>query len=130
MQSSSNVIKRTIWKALGALCLATGLVGIIVPLLPTTPFLLLSAYCFQRGSERWHNWLVNHPRFGPPIRDWRQHGVISRRAKRNAMIALVAVLAISIALGVRLWVLGVQFLALCAVATFILTRPSTPRKSD
>ena len=119
-----------IWKAAGSVCLVTGLIGIVVPLLPTTPFLLLAAYCFQRGSERWHNWLVNHPRLGPPIRDWREHGVISRHAKRNAMIALVAVLAISIILGVARWVIVVQAAALCAVAAFILSRPSAPRNQD
>ena len=128
MPTSSNAFKRTIWTAAGTLCLVTGLIGIVVPLLPTTPFLLLAAYCFQRGSERWHNWLVNHPRFGPPIRDWRQHGVISRRAKRNAVIALILVFAISILLGVKPWILAVQATVLCAVAAFILSRPSEPRK--
>ena len=128
MSTSHNALKRTIWKAAGTLCLVTGLIGIVVPLLPTTPFLLLAAYCFQRGSERWHNWLINHPRFGPPIRDWRQHGVISRRAKRNAVIALILVFAVSVLLGAKPWILGVQATVLCAVAAFILSRPSAPRK--
>ena len=74
-----------------------------------------------------HDWLVNHPRFGPAIRDWRSHGIISRTAKRNAMIALVAVLGVSILVGVKPWILAVQCVVLCGVAAFILSRPSVPR---
>ena len=122
--TSRSPVVRRLWLLAGWLSLGAGLVGVVVPLLPTTPFLLLAAFCFQRGSERIHKWLVEHPRFGPPIRDWRERGAISTRAKRNAMIALVLVFAISLLLGVGWQVLAIQAVALTAVAVFILTRPA------
>lgn len=75
--------------AFGFLFLAIGIVGIFVPLLPTTPFLLLTAICFERGSERFHRWLVQHRVFGPPIRDWKQHQAIRPKYKvlASAMMA-------------------------------------------
>ena len=96
-------------------------------LFSATLILLLAAFCYQRGSERLHNWLINHPRFGPAIRDWRKHGVISRTAKRNAMIALVAVLGLSMLLAVKPWIIAIPFVVLSLVAAFILSRPSVPR---
>jgi uncharacterized membrane protein YbaN (DUF454 family) len=63
---------RAVWLLGGALALATGVVGIFLPLLPTTPFVLLAAFCFARGSPRWEAWLLAHPRFGPLVRDWRE----------------------------------------------------------
>ena len=65
----------------GFLAVGLGAVGIVLPLLPTTPFLLLAAFCFARSSERLHDWLINHPTFGPPILDWRDRGAIGRKAK-------------------------------------------------
>lgn len=75
------VWQRGLWLAAGALALATGIVGIVLPLLPTTPFVILAAFCFARGSERWERWLLNHPRFGPMLRAWRARRVIPWRAK-------------------------------------------------
>lgn len=115
---------RALWLLAGWISLILGLIGIVLPLLPTTPFILLAAFCFQRGSDRLHRWLVNHPRFGPLIADWRERGAISRKAKRNAMIALVAVFGISLLLDVAPYILLIQAIALSAVAAFILTRPS------
>jgi len=75
---------RPVWLAAGVLSLATGIVGAFLPLLPTTPFVLLAAFCFSRGSERWDQWLVHHPRWGPMVRDWRVHRAVPRRAKQLA----------------------------------------------
>lgn len=118
---------RLLWLSLGITATGCGIAGIVLPLVPTTPFLLLAAFAFARSSPRLHDWLVNHPRLGPPIADWRAHGAISRRAKGMAMAFMLAALALSVALGVKTWVVVVQAVVLVAVATFILTRPDTPR---
>lgn len=114
---------RFIWIVCGFLALTLGVVGMALPLLPTVPFLLLAAFCFGRGSERVHRWLLAHSVFGPPIQDWRERGAIRRKAKWIASGSILAALAMSLALGVRQEILAVQVLALLAVTMFIWTRP-------
>lgn len=85
--------QRWIWLVCGWVCMATGIVGLVLPLLPTTPFVLLAAYCFSRGSARYEHWLLTHPRFGPLVRDWRANHTVPLRAKQLAtgMMALSAI---------------------------------------
>lgn len=116
-------LMRALWITAGAAFTGLGVVGIFLPLLPTVPFLLLAAACFARGSERLHVWLVDHPRLGPPIADWREHGAIRPSAKRAALAAILISFSIPLALGAATWVLAVQVIVLSAVTAFILTRP-------
>ncbi len=118
---------RLIWNACGLIFVGIGIVGAFVPLLPTVVFMLVAAFCFARGSPRLHDWLLNHRQFGPPIRDWRENGAIRRPAKRMAMAAIALSFVLSLGLGAKVWVLGLQALALGAVSVFILTRPEGPR---
>ncbi len=118
--------RRLGWRIAGSIALVLGLIGIALPLLPTTPFLLLAAFCFSRGSRKLHNWLINHPRLGPPIHEWREHGAISRRGKILAMIALVLAFVGALFFGAPVWALSMQVVVLLAVAIFILTRPAPP----
>ncbi len=76
--------QRAGWTAAGVISLALGVLGIFLPLLPTTPFVLLAAFCFSRGSERVEAWLLAHPRFGPMVADWRARRAVPRRAKQLA----------------------------------------------
>lgn len=81
LAESRPLWQRLLWVLAGVLALATGIVGIFLPLLPTTPLVLLAAFCFARGSTRCERWLLTHPRFGPMIRDWRIRRAIPRRVK-------------------------------------------------
>jgi len=117
---------RTFWLLFGLTALAFGLAGVVLPLLPTTPFLLLAAFCFAKSSPRLHDWLVAHPQFGPLIENWRRHGSIDRRTKGIAVLVMAATFGISLALGVGPWILITQAVVLSAVAVFILTRPDGP----
>ena len=82
----------------GWLCMVLGLIGVFVPLLPTTPFLLLAAACFLRSSPRMHARLMAHPRLGPFLERWRRDRSIPRGAKRRAYVLVCACFALSIAL--------------------------------
>ncbi|HLO94047.1 MAG TPA: YbaN family protein [Burkholderiaceae bacterium] len=80
--------RRLVWGAAGLLSLGLGILGIFLPLLPTTPFVLLAAFCFSRSSRRCEAWLLGHPRFGPMIHDWRAHRAIPWRAKQLAWLMM------------------------------------------
>lgn len=114
---------RIIWFICGAISLTTGIIGIFVPLLPTVVFLLIAAFCFGKSSERAHNWLINHPKLGPPIREWNEKGAINRRAKILASISMAIVLLLSLLFGLGLKIVLIQLVTLGAVSIFIWTRP-------
>jgi uncharacterized protein len=110
---------------LGWVFVALGVIGLFLPLLPTTPFMIVAATLFARSSPRFEKWLLDHPRFGQPLTDWRKHGAISTRAKILAVSMMVVSLGImwffsSAPLFVRI---GTAVI-LAASATFVLTRPA------
>ena len=122
---TTNGAKELAWRVAGLLALGLAILGIILPLVPTTPLLLLSVYCFGRGSQRLQTWLLEHPRFGPPIHDWREHRSISRTAKGLAALAMLLVVVITLALRAPTAVVVAQIVVLMLVGTFIFTRPSS-----
>ncbi|RMF36253.1 MAG: DUF454 domain-containing protein [Alphaproteobacteria bacterium] len=128
MITPGSGIARGLWLALGGLSMALGLIGAVLPLLPTVPFLILSAFCFGRSSQRLRLWLVSHRHFGPPIRDWQRAGAISRRAKWLALASCLVAFAISLMLGVRPVLLVVQLVALTGAMLFVWTRPEPVRR--
>lgn len=115
---------RLFWLVLGGLALALAILGIFLPLLPTTPFLLVAAFAFAQSSPRIHNWLVEHAHLGPLIRNWQREGAIGRRDKIAAIVAIVAVLAISVVADVNATILVVQIGVLSLVGLFVFTRPT------
>lgn len=105
-----------------------GVVGLFVPGLPTTGFLLMALWAFSKSSPRFHDWLYNHPRLGPPLRDWREHGVIPPRAKLLA-VSMMALSLAWVSFGIAESWQGPALMAACLVpvALFIVTRPSHRR---
>ena len=114
---------RLFWLTVGLVSLGLGIIGTVLPLLPTTPFLLLAAFAFARSSPKLANWLGSHPQFGPLIANWREHGAISRPAKIAAVVVILLTSAISITLTFDGWIIAVQLAVLGIVAVFILSRP-------
>ena len=119
--------KRITLIVIGFVSLALAVIGIFVPLLPTTPLVLVSAIAFANSSERWHQWLLDHKVFGPLIANWRRHGAISRLAKIASLVSMVAIVVISLLVAVPTWIIVIQVLVLGAAATFIVSRPQPPR---
>ncbi len=117
---------RVTWLVVGVVALALGALGVALPLLPTTPFVLVAAFAFARSSERLHAWLVDHDLFGSLIANWRKHGAISRRAKIAGVLSMAAVLVISWLHSVPASVIVIQAVAMSASAVFILSRPLPP----
>jgi uncharacterized membrane protein YbaN (DUF454 family) len=112
-----------LWRALAVLSVVLALIGVALPGLPTVPFLLVAAWAGGKGWPRLEQWLLNHAQFGPPIRRWREHGAVPRRAKWFASVsmALSAVVLWSTAapLAVRV---GTPVFMLC-VALWLWRRP-------
>jgi hypothetical protein len=119
---------RALFLALGLLFLALAVLGVFLPLLPTTPFLLVAAGCFARSSERLHGWMLRHARFGPLLRNWASHGAISPSTKRTATVAILLSIALSFTLTrMSLLSKGVVLGVLAGVLGFIWTRPPGER---
>ena len=113
---------RRLWLILGLASLALAGLGVALPLLPATPFVLLAAFCFAKSSPALHGWLLRNRTFGKAIRDWRAHRAISRRSKAMSVLAMALSLAVSLFLAIDLAIVGLQALALSGAAAFILTR--------
>jgi len=127
----SSSAKRGVYFALGLLMLALGIVGAFLPVMPTTIFIILAAWCFGRSSPRFEGWLLGHATFGPPLRAWREQGAIPRRGKIMAWTGM--------ALGYGLfwlskpgpWVAVGVSLIFVAGAVYVGTRPEPkPSQAD
>lgn len=115
-------------KAFGCGCVVLGAVGVILPVLPTTPFLLLALWAFARSSTRFHGWLLNHRIFGRFITDWERDRIIPLRAKVLSCAAMSASLIWAIVYSSAPWPAILAMAAVMAYgAWFILTRPSRRR---
>lgn len=126
-----NRLMRAFYFVLGILLLITGIIGMFLPLMPTTIFLILAAWCFSKSSQRLENWLLGHAILGPTIVNWREHGVIPPRAKAMACTGMVLGLVIFwFAAHPAPWLLLLVAAALGACAWYVLSRPSAPRLSE
>ena len=118
-----NNVRRGLWIALAYVALGLGLLGVFLPGLPTTPFILVAAWAAAKGSRRLHEWLLAHRAFGPMVRDWQARGAVSRKAKRlaTAMMALCAV--IMFATAPKWWMAATGTGIMTLVAIWLWRRP-------
>jgi len=132
-KSTLSAAGRPLWVAAGAVSIGIGAIGATLPILPTTPFVILGAFCFAHGSPRLALALEQHRVFGPIIADWRAHRAIAPRYKVIAHLMMGAALLVSLLAGVSTTVLTVQAICLACASAYILSRPSggeTAQKPD
>ena len=117
-------IRKWAWLLLGLIALSFGMLGIVVPLLPTTPFIILAALAFGKSSKCLQSSLEHSKLFGKIIADWRTNGSIAIEYKAIAIVMMGMAFSTSIALSAPKTILIIQSVVLCAAAIFIFTRPS------
>jgi len=115
------VLGRHLWTGAGLAFVAIGAVGAFLPLLPTVPFLLLAAFCFAKGNPAWEQRLLDHPKYGPALRQWRERRAISRRAKKAALLAMAISVGITALTAGWPWVL-IPAAVMAISGTWIWTR--------
>lgn len=91
----SRLVRGLLWVA-GSVALVLGLIGVVLPGLPTTPFVLLAAACYAKASPRLHTWLLNHRLTGPMLRDWESDRSLTRRSKAIAVGSMLLMVSVSI----------------------------------
>lgn len=121
-------VPRLLWRILGFAALGLAGAGVVLPLLPTTPFLLVAAWAFARSSPEMHAWLHAHPRYGRLLRDWHEERAIPRRAKVVALCLLAVSWSVSAFVVGGLLVPAVTAAIMLAVAVFLITRPVPTRE--
>jgi uncharacterized membrane protein YbaN (DUF454 family) len=131
----SNVARsrtlRVVYLALGLISLAIGVAGIVLPLVPTTPLVLLAAFFFSRSSPRFDAWLVGHRLFGPLVRDWRAARGLTLRAKGIAVAAIVLTFAFTIGFAIEALPLRAVLVVLgVGLVTYILRLPTKRSKPE
>lgn len=131
MRRTPSAVSRLLRLSIGWSALAFGAVGVVVLVLPTTPFVLLAAFAFGQSSPRLATLLEQDRHFGPAIAAWRANGAIAPRHKRLALAMMVSVFGLSLLLSVPTHALVLQAAAMGAASLFILTRPdsATPNRT-
>lgn len=125
----TKLIGRPLLFCLGILSVALGFIGIFLPLLPTTPFLILAAFLFGKSSPRLHSWLTSIPQFGDAIIDWEQHRMIRPKAKKKALLSIALVFSLSVIFGPSQISLKIMLIVIgFCVSLFIVTRPSAAQE--
>ncbi|HOC10918.1 YbaN family protein [Thermomonas sp.] len=118
---------RFLWALLAWVSLILGIIGAVLPVMPTVPFILLSAFAATRGSDRLRGWLVAHPTFGRAILDWEQNGAVTRKAKWIAS-AMMSISSLSMAyFAPRPWMAAIGIGCMALVTLWLWCRPE-PRQ--
>ncbi|CAH0540741.1 YbaN family protein [Vibrio marisflavi] len=107
-------MRNVVFNSLGFICLLLAVIGIVLPVLPTTPFVLLASACFMRGSAKFRSWLHNHSVFGPILDNWHKSRAVSRSVKRRGVILITVSFALSI------WIVSVDWLKILLLLTYLV----------
>ncbi|MEQ4922250.1 DUF454 family protein [Proteus hauseri] len=116
-------MKRILLIIAGWLCVGLATLGVILPVLPTTPFLLLAAWCFSRSSQRFHYWLLYRSWFGPYLRYWQTYKAMPKGAKPKAIIVILLTFSLSLWLVSMLWVRILLLIILVCLLIFMWRLP-------
>lgn len=123
----SRVVRGLLWLA-GSLSLALGLLGVLLPGLPTTPFMLLAAACYAKASPRLHRWMLNHRWMGPMLRDWERDRSLTRRSKTVAVLSMAVMVSLSIWSFHGRVAIQLVLLATAAVGAWVVLRMPTRKR--
>ena len=130
LRPTTDPFRSFLYVAGGWLCMGLAVVGALLPLVPTTPFLLLASWCFYRGSPRIHAWLHRSKWFGPTLDDWQHYHGIRQTMKRRAILMVAAVVGSSLLLNSLPWWLRYVALAAVAIGLYVIwTVPTLPDDS-
>ena len=116
-------MRRKLWLIIGWLFMGLGIIGVVLPVMPTVPFLLVAAWAFARSSPALRQRILDHPTYGPPVRAWQDRGAVGSKAKAWAITAMTGGVALSWWVGMPPWVVATQAAICACVAIFLLTRP-------
>lgn len=123
-------IKRYLFNIAGGLSVLLGIAGIVLPLLPTTPFILLASACFLRGSPAFHRWLHKHQIFGPLLENWHKNRAVTRKVKGRGMIFILLSFSISIFVVSYIWLKFVLLVMLIVLLAWFMRLPVTELVAD
>lgn len=124
-------MKNWLLRVLGGLFFGLGILGVFLPVLPTTPFILLALWAFSNSSQRWHDYIHNHPRFGRTAREWKEHRAISLRTKVTAVTIMALSSAYLIfASEASLYVIAAAVAFIAFGAFYLLTRPTLQQSKE
>lgn len=122
-------MRKPLYLSCGIICVLLGAIGVVLPLLPTTPFIILAAYCFSKSSDKLHQMLLNHRLFGQMIRDWETYGVIPLKVKILSTSMMLLMVSYPLLFKPMPWWGIAGALSVVAVAlVYIWSRPSVPQR--